>query len=157
MLRRGQAHLAAAALPRHFDFPGGSRGDRRTPRPSTRSSGGGGPKPKSWKDIAGKRIGVIDETGATTCSPRRRCPRRPSCPPDTNTAQLLDQVAHGELDYALVESNRYTLARRYFPQLEVAFNVGKPVEYACPVAARKRSRSSPPPCRSSSGPAATAP
>ena len=29
-----------------------------------------------------------------------------------------------------MESTRYTLARRFFPQLEVAVNVGKPVDYA---------------------------
>jgi membrane-bound lytic murein transglycosylase F len=29
-----------------------------------------------------------------------------------------------------VEATRYTLARRFFPQLDVAFNVGKPVDYA---------------------------
>jgi membrane-bound lytic murein transglycosylase F len=29
-----------------------------------------------------------------------------------------------------VESTRFTLARRYFPQLEVLFDVGKPVDYA---------------------------
>ena len=34
------------------------------------------------------------------------------------------------LPCALVESTRYTLARRFFPQLEVAVNVGKPVDYA---------------------------
>jgi len=35
-----------------------------------------------------------------------------------------------KLDCALVESTRFTLARRFFPQLDVAFNVGKPVDYA---------------------------
>src|SRR5204863_7835047 len=45
-------------------------------------------------------------------------------------ADLLERVAEGKLDYALVESTRFTLARRFFPQLEVAFNLGKPVEYA---------------------------
>src|SRR6185503_2307675 len=41
-----------------------------------------------------------------------------------------ERVATKSLDYALVESTRMTLARRFFPQLEVAFNVGKPVDYA---------------------------
>jgi membrane-bound lytic murein transglycosylase F len=35
-----------------------------------------------------------------------------------------------KLDCALVESTRYTLARRFFPGLEVTFNLGKPVDYA---------------------------
>jgi membrane-bound lytic murein transglycosylase F len=44
--------------------------------------------------------------------------------------ELLEQVAKGQLDFALVESTRFTLARRFYPQLEVAFNVGKPLDYA---------------------------
>ena len=51
-------------------------------------------------------------------------------PPGTSTADLLEQVAREKLDCALVESTRYTLARRFFPTLEVAFNLGKPVDYA---------------------------
>ena len=39
---------------------------------------------------------------------------------------------------ALVESNRFTLARRYFPPLEPAFNVGKPLEYAVAHASRRK-------------------
>ena len=37
--------------------------------------------------------------------------------PGTSTADLLEQVARGNLDCALVESTRYTLARRFFPAL----------------------------------------
>jgi len=51
-------------------------------------------------------------------------------PPGTSTLEMLQEVAKGRLDYALVESNRFTLARRFFPQIDVDFDVGKPLEYA---------------------------
>ena len=51
--------------------------------------------------------------------------------PDKKT---LEQVAKERLDCALVESTRFTLARRFFPQIDVAFNVGKPIDYAWLVA-----------------------
>jgi membrane-bound lytic murein transglycosylase F len=141
MLRRGQAHLAAAALARHFDFPGGlAWGPSYLTTQHQIVGRAADPRPKSLKDIAGKRIGVIDETVGDYLLSQAPMPSVPivRLPPETSTAELLDQVARGELDYALVESNRYTLARRYFPQLEVAFNVGKPVEYAWLIAAREK-------------------
>jgi membrane-bound lytic murein transglycosylase MltF len=47
-------------------------------------------------------------------------------PAGTSTATCCEQVAEAELDYALVESTRYTLARRFFPTLDVAFNMASP-------------------------------
>jgi membrane-bound lytic murein transglycosylase F len=134
VLREGQAHLAAANLARHFDFPGGLAWG-----PSYLSTqhqvvcrGGEEPKPKRLEDLAKKHVGVIEESVADylltdptwTTLPIERLA------PGTSTADLLEQVAKGKLDCALVESTRYTLARRFFPQLEVAFSVGKPVDYA---------------------------
>jgi membrane-bound lytic murein transglycosylase F len=90
------------------------------------------PRPKSLDDIASARIGVIDETvGDYMLSemPRLKAPIE-RLPPESSTADLLEEVAKGTLDYALVESNRFTLARRYFPQIDVMFKVGKPLEYA---------------------------
>ena len=133
VLRRGQAHLAAAALARHFDFPGGL-----TWGPSYLSTQhqivcrSGELKAKALEDLAGKRIGVIEESVADyllTDPPRLTVPIE-RLAPGTSTADLLEQVATGKLDCALVESTRYTLARRFFPQLEVAFSVGKPIDYA---------------------------
>ena len=132
-LRTGQAHLAAAALARHFDFPGGLAWG-----PSyftTQHQIVGKPtdaKPKSLDDLSGKRIGVIEESVGEYLlgeQPHLAVPVE-HLPPGTSTAELLERVDRGELDYALVESTRFTLARRFFPQLEVAFNVGKPVDYA---------------------------
>jgi membrane-bound lytic murein transglycosylase F len=133
-LRTGQAHLAAAALARHFDFPGGL-----TWGPSyftTQHQVVGrvqDPRAKSLEDVAGKRIGVIEESvGEYLLGEQPKIASIPleRLPPGTSTVDLLDQVARGKLDYALVESTRFTLARRFYPQLEVAFNVGKPLDYA---------------------------
>ncbi|MGZ5686026.1 MAG: membrane-bound lytic murein transglycosylase MltF [Usitatibacter sp.] len=133
-LRAGQAHLAAAALARHFDFPGGlAWGPSYFVTQHQIIGHAGDWKPKSMQDIAGKRVGVIEESVAEyllSIPSQLAAARIERLPPGTSTADLLEQVAEGKLDYALVESTRFTLARRFFPQLEVAFNVGRPVDYA---------------------------
>ena len=133
-LRNGQAHLAAAALARHFDFPGGLAWGPGyfTTQHQIISRGAENPKPKSLNDIAGRRVGMIDESAAeyTLKGPALEHLAIERLPAGTSTADLLERLAAGSFDYALVESTRFTLARRFFPQLEVAFNVGRPVEYA---------------------------
>ncbi len=133
LLRAKRAHIAAAALARHFDFPGGlAWGPSYFTTQHQIVGRVTDPKPRSLAEIADKRIGVIDESvGDYLLSevPKLKVPVQ-RLPPETSTADLLEKVAKGELDYALVESNRFTLARRFFPQVDVAFNVGKPVDYA---------------------------
>jgi peptidoglycan lytic transglycosylase F len=132
LLRQGQAHLAAAALPRHFDFPGGLAWGPSYYTTQHQIVGRvGESKPKSLQDIADKRVGVIDETVAEyLLSAPVQLAHIERLAPGASTVDLLERVNDGLLDYALVESNRFTLARRFFPQLEVLFNVGKPVDYA---------------------------
>jgi len=137
-LREGQAHLAAAALARHFDFPGGLAWGPSyfTTQHQVVGRSGDATRPKSLADIADRRVCVIDESVAEylLSSPSSQPQQLPlkieRLPPGISTGDLLERVANGTLDYALVESNRFTLARRFFPQLEVLFNVGKPVDYA---------------------------
>jgi membrane-bound lytic murein transglycosylase F len=133
LLRKGQAHLAAAALARHFDFPGGlTWGPSYFTTQHQVVGRSGEARPKSLQDIADQRIGVIDESVAEymLATPSTLQYHIERLPPAASTADLLEEVNDGLLDYALVESNRFTLARRFFPQLDVAFNLGKPVEYA---------------------------
>jgi membrane-bound lytic murein transglycosylase F len=143
MLRDKQAHLAAAALARHFDFPGGlAWGPPYFTTQHQLVGRAGDPKPKSLEEISGKRIGVIDESVGDYLlseTPHLKVPIE-RLPPATSTADLLEEVAKGNLDYALVESNRFTLARRFFPQLDVALNIGKPVDYAWLFSAVDRKR-----------------
>ncbi len=132
LLRKGKAHLAAAALPRHFDFPGGlawgpsylSTQHKVVCKEET--------KAKKLEELTGKRIGVIEETVADylLTEPSKLKVPIERLSPGTSTTELLEGVAQGSLDCALVESTRFTLARRFFPQLEPAFTVGKPLEYA---------------------------
>jgi membrane-bound lytic murein transglycosylase F len=133
MLREKQAHVAAAALTRHFDFPGGlAWGPSYFTTQHQLIGRAGDPRPRSLDDVSGKRIGVIDESVGDyllTDAPQLKVPLE-RFPPATSTADLLEEVVKGHLDFALVESNRFTLARRFFPQLEVALNIGKPVDYA---------------------------
>lgn len=142
-LRQGKAHLAAAALARHFDFPGGlAWGPSYLSTQHQIVCRSGEPKAKSLEDLAQKRIGVIEESVADyllTDPPQLTVPVE-RLPPGTSTADLLEQVAKGRLDCALVESTRYMLARRFFPQLEVAFSVGKPVDYAWLIATIDKKR-----------------
>src|SRR5574338_1101076 len=98
MLREKQAHLAAAALPRHFDFPGGLAWGPsyfttqhlivgRTTDP--------GPRPRSLDDLDGKRVGVIDESVGDyllSAMPKLKVPLE-RLPPETSTADLLEEVA----------------------------------------------------------------
>ncbi|HXF79809.1 MAG TPA: membrane-bound lytic murein transglycosylase MltF [Usitatibacter sp.] len=132
ILRQKQAHLAAAALARHFDFPGGlawgpsyhSTQHQIVCRPEV--------KAKKIEDLRGLRVGVIEESVADylLTEPEQLPLPVERLAPGTSTADLLEQVANAHLDCALVESTRYALARRFFPGLEVAFNLGKPVDYA---------------------------
>ena len=133
LLREGRAHLAAAALARHFDFPGGlAWGPAYHNTQHQIVCRALDPKPKKLEELKGKQVGVIDESVADyllTDQPKLELPIQ-RLPPGASTSDLLEKVAKGDLDCALVESTRYSLARRFFPQLEVAFSVGKPVDYA---------------------------
>lgn len=133
MLREGRAHMAAAAMAKHFDFPGGlAWGPSYFTSQHQLVYRVGEPKPRSLEQVAGRRVGVIQESVAEylLSVPSKLPVTVESLPPATSTADLLERVSRHELDYALVESNRFTLARRHFPGLDVAFNVGKPVDYA---------------------------
>jgi membrane-bound lytic murein transglycosylase F len=133
LLLEGQAHIAAAALARHFDFPGGlAWGPAYFNTQHQIVCRTGEPKARKLDDLQGKRIGVIEESVGDYLMSEPQNLHLPveRLPPGASTADLLTQVADGRLDCALVESTRYTLARRFFPQLEVAVNVGKPVDYA---------------------------
>jgi membrane-bound lytic murein transglycosylase F len=134
MLRDGRAHLAAAGLARHFDYPGGLTWGPSylTAQHQVVGRPGANPRPKSLRDLGTRSVGVIEESVAEylLIAPQLESIRAERLPAGTSTAEMLERVARGELEYALVESTRFTLARRFFPELEVLFDVGKPVDYA---------------------------
>ena len=108
-LRRGEAHIAAAALARHFDFPGGlAWGPSYLSTQHQIVCRSGEPKARRLEDLSGKHIGVIEESVADyllTDPPRLTVPIE-RLAPGTSTADLLEQVARGKLDCALVDSTR---------------------------------------------------
>ena len=144
LLRGGQAHIAAAALARHFDFPGGLAWGPPylTTQHQVIGRGAAAPRPKSLRDLGSQRVGVIEESVAEylLLAPQLESIRVERLPAGTSTADMLERVARGDLEYALVESTRFTLARRYFPELEVLFDVGKPADYAWLVSAVDKRR-----------------
>lgn len=142
MIRENRAHLGAAALAKHLHFPGSPAwGPPYFTTQYQVVSRTGDTKPRSLADLADKSVGLVDdplaEEAMGKAPPGARLVRMPT---GTSTADLLEQVAEGRLDTALVDSNRYTLARRHFPQVEVAFTVGKPFEYAWLVGTVDRKR-----------------
>ena len=128
-----RAHLAAALLPRNFDLPGGLVWG-----PSYRSAQyqlvwrTQDPKPRSLADLPGKRVGVIGDSFADhlLSSPPKLTTPIERLQPDASPEDLLERVAGGGLDAALIDSARFTVARKHFPQLDVAFALGRPVDYA---------------------------
>jgi membrane-bound lytic murein transglycosylase F len=128
-----RAHLAAALLPRRFDLPGGLVWG-----PSYRTAQyqlvwrASFPRPRAGADTAGRRIGMVsDSLVDPLLAARAELPATiVRLPPDTSPEELLERVAAGHLDGALIDSARFGVARKHFPQLEVAFDVGKPVEFA---------------------------
>ncbi len=129
--RRG--HLVAALLPRRFDLPGGLSWG-----PSYRTAQyqlvwrASFPRPRNAADTAGRRVGLVgDAFSDPLLAARATLPAQiERLPPDTSPEELLERVAEGRLDGALIDSARFTVARKHFPQLEVAFDVGKPVDFA---------------------------
>ncbi len=142
-IRRGQAHLAAAALVRHLDLPGGvAWGPSYFTAQHQIVFRSADLRPKARADSAGKRVGLVEESYADSLLSE---PPKLSMPierlaPGTPTTELLQQVVDGKLDFALVESTRFTLLRKHFPALDVALNVGKPVDHAWMLAAVDKER-----------------
>lgn len=132
-LRERRAHLAAALLPRHLDLPGGNAWGPSYRRAQNqliwRSAD---PRPAQPKDLEGKRIGVITDSFADEllAKPAAVPGRLERLPADATAAELLGGLAAGKLDGAILDSARFTIERKHFPQLDVAFPIGKPVDYA---------------------------
>ncbi|MBL0141231.1 MAG: membrane-bound lytic murein transglycosylase MltF [Betaproteobacteria bacterium] len=132
-LSEKRGHLAAALLPKHLDLPGGLVWG-----PSYRSAQiqlvwrTAEPKPRSLADLAGKRVGVIGDSFADellTSRPKLTAPLE-RLSPDTSSEELLGQLAEGRIDAALIDSAHFIIEHKHFPQIDVAFDVGKPVDFA---------------------------
>jgi membrane-bound lytic murein transglycosylase F len=142
-IRKDRAHLAAAGLVKQLDFPGGiAWGPSYFTAQHQVVYRAADPKPKGLEDLAGKRVGVVEESYADSLlmEPPKLSAPIVQLPPGTPMVELLEKVADGKLDFAIVESTRFTLLRKHFPQLDTAFNVGKPVDHAWIIAAVDKAR-----------------
>jgi membrane-bound lytic murein transglycosylase F len=136
-IARNRAHLAAAALARRAEPEGGPAwGPTYFTAQRQIVVRSGEAKPRGPADLAGLRVGAVDEPwGEEPPAAAQAIPATVErLPPGTTSAELLQRVLDNRLDAALVESTRFTLLRKHFPPLEVAFAVGKPVDYAWLVA-----------------------
>ncbi len=90
------------------------------------------PKPKSMRDVIGKRVAVIAETPAHDVL-RDLTGDYPgfsieALPQNTNPDELLKQVdstSKGAIDFAIVDTSAFAIGKRLHPDLAAAFNVGR--------------------------------
>jgi len=90
-------------------------------------------KPADMRDLIGKRIEVI----AGSSYVERLKQARKAAPKlkwhEVNaleTEELLEKVANGAVDYSIADSHLVAMAQNYFPDLGIAFNLGKPEQLA---------------------------
>lgn len=133
ILEKRQAHFAAALLPVHFDFPGGHAWG--PPYHSAQLQlvwRASDPKPRGLADLAGRRVAAVADpfTAAALASPPKDAPPIARWPADVTVEELLESIAEGRLDAAVVDAARFSVARKHFPPVDVAFDLGKPARYA---------------------------
>ncbi|HET6725061.1 MAG TPA: membrane-bound lytic murein transglycosylase MltF [Gammaproteobacteria bacterium] len=86
-------------------------------------------EPNSPADLIGHRLTVLADSShaARLADLKRQYPALAWTATDAAESQeLLAQVAHGDLDYAIADSNEFALDRRYYPELRAAFDLNKP-------------------------------
>jgi membrane-bound lytic murein transglycosylase F len=94
-------------------------------------------RPKTRSDLVGKRVVMIassqsDDYFAGTPPTGTRVTSLPEgTPPD----ELLAWLERGDADYAIVDSLLFSTGRKFHPELDFAFTIGKPQQYAWPFAA----------------------
>jgi membrane-bound lytic murein transglycosylase F len=87
------------------------------------------PGPKSLKDVIGKRIEVVAGTSYAEHleEAKRKLPDlKWTEVKDHETEDLLQRVSSGELDYVIADSHIVSLAENFYPNLGVAFDIGRP-------------------------------
>ena len=92
-----------------------------------------GLKPASIRDLIGKKIEVI--AGSSYVERLKQTKKQFQNldwheVTDTEIEELLEKVADGEVDYSIADSHFVSMVQNFFPNLEVAFNLGKPEQLA---------------------------
>jgi len=90
-------------------------------------------KPDDIGDLIGKRIEVI---AGSSYVERLKQARKKSPKLEWHevnameTEELLEKVANGEADYSIADSHLVSMAQNFFPDLGIAFSLGKPEQLA---------------------------
>ena len=91
-------------------------------------------KPKSIADLS---TGILEITAGTSHADSLKKLQNTSYPElswvsnkNLDTNQLLDLVSDGLIDYTVADSNQVILMRRFYPELNVAFNISDPKKLA---------------------------
>lgn len=93
----------------------------------------GEPRPHGVKDLIGKQLVVLADSSFSQRlqALRKQYPKLAwTTEEDASAEELLYRVAKGEIDYTIDDSNDFLLNRRFYPELAVAFNLGKPQKIA---------------------------
>lgn len=140
-VRNGNAHLAAAGL-------------TVTPERAERVAFGpvyqqvheqvlyraGQRRPRGVSDLAGGRLRVLDGS-SHEARLRELAPDHPGLEWESlrvaNIEPLFEQVANGEIDYAIADSTMVSIHRRYYPEIRPAFTLGEPQSLAWAFAPRE--------------------
>lgn len=133
-LTRKQVHLAAAGL---TVTPEREKTIRFGPAYQTVQQqivyNGLGLKPDNIEELVGEKIEVI--AGSSYAERIRQVKKQyPKLEwhevSTVEIEELLEKVADGEVNYAIADSHFVAMAQNFFPDLEVAFNLGKPEQLA---------------------------
>ena len=92
-----------------------------------------GAKPKDFAALQGLRVAVV--AGSSQADTLRKIQQQvPALNWTAEQAEwgeeLLDRLAKGELDAVVVDSNEFDVARKFYPNLDVAFEVAQPEQLA---------------------------
>lgn len=85
-------------------------------------------RPKSIQQLTGRKIEIASGTSHAEALNRIKLqvPRLKWTEEDITPEDLLAKLAEGKIDYAVADSTQINLARNFYPNLAVAFDLGEP-------------------------------
>ena len=85
-------------------------------------------RPKSSQQLAGRTIEIASGTNHAEVLNRIKLqvPRLKWTEVDITSEDLLAKLAEGKIDYAVADSTQINLAKNFYPNLDVAFDLGEP-------------------------------
>jgi membrane-bound lytic murein transglycosylase F len=92
----------------------------------------GSSRPRSIKDIIGKKIAVVSDSFHTDelDTLKLKTPELQWSALDVETIDLMKMVQDKEIDYAIITSSELDIHQAYYPRVKLAFNIGDAQEVA---------------------------